>query len=133
MTDHLWAYIILHYYGVVPPSLIKVGYNHYTFKSGQKVRLVCPLYGIPTPSIKWSRNGTRVLTQKEPDADGYHIYKTKASLVISRIKPSDSGIYVCTAKNKVGKSSFNFTIRVQGMFMTTTWLLYINWYLRLVS
>ena len=105
-----------YYYGIVAPSLIKVEYNHYTFKNGQKVRLVCPLYGIPTPSIKWSRNGSRVSTQKEPDADGHHIYKTKASLVISRIKPSDSGIYVCTAKNKVGKSSFNFTIRVQGSF-----------------
>ncbi|EDV20056.1 uncharacterized protein TRIADDRAFT_61512 [Trichoplax adhaerens] len=98
----------------VPPSLTKVSYNHYTFKSGQKVRLICPLYGIPTPTVKWTYyNGSRIVNHKDLDNLNSNVYKTRASLVIRSIKPSDSGIYVCNAKNKVGKSSFNFTVRVE--------------------
>lgn len=66
---------------------------------GTIVKLECRLNATPKPNIEWTRNGRSVFESRRvrSEAEG-ELY----SLVISDLRPEDSGEYQCTAKNKIG-------------------------------
>lgn len=69
---------------------------------GGTVKLDCKLNATPKPNIEWTKNGRPVNESRRvrTEFDGQ-----LSSLVISDVRPEDSGEYQCIAKNKIGTAS----------------------------
>lgn len=69
---------------------------------GGTVKLDCKLSATPKPNIEWTKNGRPVNESRRvrTEFDGQ-----LSSLVISDVRPEDSGEYQCIAKNKIGTAS----------------------------
>ncbi|XP_035187069.1 obscurin-like protein 1 isoform X4 [Oxyura jamaicensis] len=83
----------------------------FTVQSGADAVLRCQITGEPRPSILWEKDKTPI----EPsgrfhvEAEG-NVY----SLLVSRVTPQDSGLYVCKAKNSVGETYAAATLKVEA-------------------
>lgn len=83
-----------------------------TLPKGATARLTCLINGYPQPEVKWLQNEKRVSESErvttEQNEDGL------CSLVVTDLKPSDSGVYVCRAGNKLGEAmcSAKLTVRM---------------------
>ncbi|KYO33974.1 hypothetical protein Y1Q_0024577 [Alligator mississippiensis] len=76
---------------------------------GATVQLNCMALGIPKPEITWELPDHSVLsTASRGRPSGSELLHPQGTLVIQHPKPSDSGMYKCTAKNQVG-SDFTTT------------------------
>ncbi|XP_019358574.1 PREDICTED: immunoglobulin superfamily member 10, partial [Gavialis gangeticus] len=76
---------------------------------GAAVQLNCMALGIPKPEITWELPDHSVLsTASRGQPSGSELLHPQGTLVIQHPKPSDSGMYKCTAKNQVG-SDFTIT------------------------
>ncbi|XP_055019198.1 myosin light chain kinase, smooth muscle-like, partial [Boleophthalmus pectinirostris] len=73
-----------------------------TLPKGATAELKCLINGYPELQVKWLQNEKEVLessrVRKEINKNGV------CSLVVSDVKPSDSGVYVCRASNKLGEA-----------------------------
>lgn len=69
---------------------------------GGTATLKCRLNATAKPNIEWTRNGRPVVESRrvQMESDG-----ELCSLVISDVRPEDSGEYQCVAKNKIGTAS----------------------------
>ncbi|XP_032045924.1 obscurin-like protein 1 [Aythya fuligula] len=83
----------------------------FTVQSGADAVLRCQIMGEPRPSILWEKDKAPI----EPsgrfhvEAEG-NVY----SLLVSRVTPQDSGLYVCKAKNSVGETYAAATLKVEA-------------------
>ncbi|KAJ7346024.1 hypothetical protein JRQ81_001974 [Phrynocephalus forsythii] len=84
----------------------------FTVQSGTNAVLKWQVAGEPRPSIAWEKDGSvlelpsgRLFMEAEGDA---------YSLLVSQAGPSDSGRYVCKAKNSVGETYAAATLKVEG-------------------
>lgn len=74
----------------------------------------CPVVstlGYPQPEVKWLQNEKLVsessrVTMKHHD-DGL------CSLILADLEPSDSGVYVCKASNKLGEAMCSAKLKVE--------------------
>ena len=66
---------------------------------GQNVEIECNSTGNPAPKLKWSRPVGVMRGTELQQASG------RSKLVITKATLSDSGNYVCTAENEIGKDS----------------------------
>ena len=82
---------------VVPPLVV-------TVQQGQNIKLQCLATGYPSPTITWSRTDG-VLESGKVNANG--------SLVLENVKKGDSGQYMCTAKNALGKKTYSCLVDMQ--------------------
>ncbi len=76
----------------------------------------CSADGIPQPSLLWYKDGnlllnvSRYLITYEQQSFGIRsslisdIQQASSSLIVSRIKASDSGLYECRADNSAGET-----------------------------
>uniref|UniRef100_A0A4W3J302 Ig-like domain-containing protein n=1 Tax=Callorhinchus milii TaxID=7868 RepID=A0A4W3J302_CALMI len=82
-----------------------------TVKQGSKVRLDVRVTGIPTPVVKFHREGAEIQSSPDfqivQDADLY-------SLIIAEIYREDSGTFSVTATNNVGRATSTAELLVQG-------------------
>eukprot|EP00061_Rhincodon_typus_P017487 g46196.t1 len=82
-----------------------------TAKQGSKVRLDVRVTGIPTPVVKFYREGAEI--QSSPDfqivQDG-DLY----SLIIAEVYVEDSGTFSVTATNSVGRATSTAELRIQA-------------------
>ena len=62
---------------------------------GKETKLKCNLLGKPTPEIEWTRS------PPAPISNGRYDLK-EDGLVINSTEIGDTGVYICTAKNKYG-------------------------------
>ena len=62
---------------------------------GKETKLQCNLLGKPTPEIQWTRS------PPAPIPNGRHDVE-EDGLVINSTEIGDTGVYICTAKNKYG-------------------------------
>ena len=67
---------------------------------GQNLRVLCNATGLPRPIIEWHKN-TSLLTSSK-----------NGVLEIQSANLSDSGVYSCTAENRVGSAKQSLEIRV---------------------
>ena len=68
------------------------------YHENQSVSIPCAANGNPSPVVSWSRrNGSNVSFVAERSS--------KATLLISSLKPVDQGNYTCTATNELGDST----------------------------
>ncbi|CAG5905633.1 unnamed protein product [Menidia menidia] len=82
-----------------------------TLPEGATAQLVCLVDGYPQPEVSWLQNEEPVAASCrvtiECDEDGL------CSLVLADLKPSDSGVYVCRAKNKLGEALCSAKLKVE--------------------
>uniref|UniRef100_A0A670HZL9 Ig-like domain-containing protein n=1 Tax=Podarcis muralis TaxID=64176 RepID=A0A670HZL9_PODMU len=82
-----------------------------TARQGSQVRLDVRVTGIPTPVVKFYRDGAEI--QSSPDFQILHegdLY----SLIIAEAYPEDSGTYSVNATNSVGRATSTAELLVQG-------------------
>ncbi|XP_041830846.1 myosin light chain kinase, smooth muscle-like isoform X2 [Melanotaenia boesemani] len=82
-----------------------------TLPKGATAQLTCLVDGYPQPEVKWLKNDKHLTGSSrvtiEQHKDGF------CSLVLADLKPSDSGVYVCRAKNKLGEAMCSAKLRVE--------------------
>lgn len=99
---------------LVREPFIRYGPKDQDVSKGEQVRLQCYVYGQPTPSVTWFKDGVAL---EENEAEGRAVEVDK-SLVIQKArrnsKHDDSGVYYCYATNEVGSArSENAVINVK--------------------
>ena len=72
------------------------------------VSIHCKASGLPEPVISWRKDGQRVTF-----GELYELLRNN-TLVISQAQEEDSGSYVCTARNFLGKDSATSQVEVIG-------------------
>ncbi|KFV66309.1 Titin, partial [Dryobates pubescens] len=96
--------------GTAPPNFSQ-RLQSMTAKQGSQVRLDVRVTGIPTPVVKFYRDGVEI--QSSPDfqilQDG-DLY----SLIIAEAYPEDSGTYSVNATNNVGRATSTAELLIQG-------------------
>lgn len=82
-----------------------------TARQGSQVRLDVRVTGIPTPVVKFYRDGVEI--QSSPD---FQILQEGDlySLIIAEAYPEDSGTYSVNATNNVGRATSTAELLVQG-------------------
>ncbi|XP_078600981.1 vascular endothelial growth factor receptor 1-like isoform X1 [Branchiostoma floridae x Branchiostoma japonicum] len=73
--------------------------------------LTCLADGVPSPEIRWFRDGEAVLG----DVAGIQLEAGGERLVVERISAEDAGMYTCTAVNRAGSVSSNGTVTIEGL------------------
>jgi len=78
---------------------------------GGSLVLFCPVTGLPTPDIQWTREGDPIPSVSEPSLHatdgGHHLQLFNTQLI-------DAGSYTCTATNPAGTANKRFTVNVIG-------------------
>ncbi|OCT61204.1 hypothetical protein XELAEV_18047227mg [Xenopus laevis] len=86
-----------------------------TVKQGSQVRLDVQVSGIPTPVVKFYREGAEIHSSQDfqiiQDGD-------LCSLIIAEAYPEDSGTYSVNATNNVGRATSTAELTVQGESVT---------------
>ncbi|KAM8806950.1 obscurin-like protein 1 [Eudromia elegans] len=83
----------------------------FTVRNGADAVLKCQIAGDPRPSILWEKDRAPI----EPSGRFHVEAKGNVySLLVSRVTPEDSGLYVCKAKNNVGETYAAATLRVEA-------------------
>ncbi|KAM3592455.1 uncharacterized protein V6R79_019245 [Siganus canaliculatus] len=82
-----------------------------TIPTAATARLTCLVDGYPQPEVKWLHDH-RPLSEScrvtmEQHSDGL------CSLVLADVEPSDSGVYVCRASNKLGDAMCSAKLKVE--------------------
>ncbi|XP_040827738.1 titin isoform X6 [Ochotona curzoniae] len=93
-----------------PPNFIQ-RLQSMTVRQGSQVRLQVKVTGIPTPVVKFYRDGAEIQSsldfQISQEGDLY-------SLLIAEAYPEDSGTYSVNATNSVGRATSTAELLVQG-------------------
>ncbi|KAL9961639.1 hypothetical protein ACROYT_G030625 [Oculina patagonica] len=94
------------------PRFIEKPSPSVTVKERQNVTLSCKAVGLPTPVIKWYKDGHAI--------EDVRRHFKKRNLEITEIQFEDRGIYTCTAENLMGRDqlSVNVTVKVPTKFAT---------------
>ena len=92
-----------------PGAIIVSPPRYTTVDVGQTVRMTCAAYGLPTPSISWTRLSENVAQKLDDSNSGYKVYEQTTTmngtvfrvsvLEICGVTASESDEYICTADN----------------------------------
>uniref|UniRef100_A0A672U9J2 Ig-like domain-containing protein n=4 Tax=Australaves TaxID=3073809 RepID=A0A672U9J2_STRHB len=96
--------------GTAPPNFSQ-RLQSMTARQGSQVRLDVRVTGIPTPVVKFYRDGVEI--QSSPD---FQIIQEGDlySLIIAEAYPEDSGTYSVNATNNVGRATSTAELLIQG-------------------
>ena len=78
-----------------------------TVNVGNSVVMQCRATGIPSPVIKWSRAGGAPITKNVEKSSDPRILR------LTRVEQSDSGEYICTADNNIGRNTARTQLIIQ--------------------
>ncbi|KAH8277703.1 hypothetical protein KR018_003746 [Drosophila ironensis] len=93
----------------IHPTFLQVPSN-LTLDAGETARLVCSASGDPTPEMAWQKFGASefpAATERR-----LQVIREENAFLITNAKPSDSGIYTCTAVSAAGEIKVNATLLV---------------------
>lgn len=90
--------------------------NDVAIKAGGTARLECGARGQPVPEIVWQKDGGG---EDFPAARErrMHVMPTDDVFFIVSVKPSDTGVYSCTAVSIAGTIVANATVTVLGNYI----------------
>nr|XP_046206515.1 hemicentin-1-like [Oncorhynchus gorbuscha] len=94
----------------VPPEIQDDGQPlNLTVTLKQPLTLGCDAFGIPSPTITWTKDGHNVV-----DSLGVYLQNGKRLLRIYRVQEEHGGQFTCTASNTAGQAQRNYNIVVQA-------------------
>lgn len=96
---------------LVFPTFLKIPSN-VTVKADAIAKLVCAVYGEPQPQIAWQKDGGNDFPAARERR--MHVMPTDDAFFIMKVKPSDMGVYSCTAHNAAGTIVANASLTVEG-------------------
>ncbi|XP_071401845.1 myosin light chain kinase, smooth muscle-like [Centroberyx affinis] len=77
---------------------------------GATAQLTCLVHGYPEPEVHWLQNKERVESSSRVTMEQHD---GLCSLVLSDLRPSDSGVYMCRASNKLGEAQCSAKLTVE--------------------
>ena len=89
------------------PVTMNVGDN-VTAASNTTITIRCPVSGVPTPSVTWTKDGVKV------GPSDYFTMTKETSLVIKRASVKHSAKYTCSVKSKFGMESISSFVKIKG-------------------
>ena len=89
------------------PVTMNIGDN-VTAASNTTITIRCPVSGVPTPSVTWTKRGVEITPEDE-----FTITDAK-SLVIKGAGVEDSAVYTCSVQNNFGRDGITSTVRIKG-------------------
>ncbi|KAM9858177.1 hemicentin-1 [Aulostomus maculatus] len=93
----------------VPPEIQDDGQSlNLTVTLKQPLTLGCDAFGIPSPTITWTKDGHLV------DSPGVYLQSGNRLLRIYRVQPDHAGQFACTAQNSAGEARREYHIVVQA-------------------
>jgi hypothetical protein len=108
---HIPCFVFVHCSILVFPTFRKIPAN-VTVQAGEIAKLVCAVHGEPQPEIAWQKDGGNDFPAARERR--MHVMPTDDAFFIMKVKPSDMGIYSCTAHNAAGTIVANASLTVQG-------------------
>ncbi|CAK8691082.1 unnamed protein product [Clavelina lepadiformis] len=95
---------------IVPPSIRGEGETtKVSVVLNDDVTLECHVTGIPTPEVKWLKDGAPVRSLRGVN---YEIAAGGSRLTVSNAAERDAGLFKCVAVNRAGNSSKDFLLNV---------------------
>ncbi|XP_075903122.1 hemicentin-1 [Nelusetta ayraudi] len=93
----------------VPPEIQDDGQPlNLTVTLKQPLTLGCDAFGIPSPTISWTKDDHAV------DSPGVYLQNGNRMLRIYRVQPEHAGRFSCTAQNTAGEARREYSIVVQA-------------------
>lgn len=82
---------------------------------GEPLKLKCKFAGIPHPKISWYKDGVEII----PESNESRIITLEDNTVLDLlfIKAEDEGRYKCHAKNRLGSTSREATLKISSKFL----------------
>ncbi|XP_040173307.1 uncharacterized protein LOC120905989 [Anopheles arabiensis] len=109
-----WEYLETEQFGCMPT--VEIYRDEYEIEDlGTNITYKCAVSGDPEPNVRWDMNG------KDVDQDNAIIETERhvafdgsvtlwSNLTILNVTNNDSGFYTCTAQNRIGLASKNFSL-----------------------
>ncbi|XP_076126836.1 hemicentin-1 [Alosa pseudoharengus] len=95
---------------IVPPEIQDDGQPlNLTVTQRQPLTLGCDAFGIPSPSITWTKDGKPVV-----QTPGVYLQNGNRLLRIYRVQPEHAGRFSCKAQNPAGETRRDYNIDVQA-------------------
>ena len=88
------------------PVIMNIGDN-VTAVSNTTITIRCPVRGVPTPSVTWTKNAVPINAKEKLFVDG-------STLVIVGANLQDRGKYTCKVENHFGKVDMSSLINIAG-------------------
>lgn len=97
------------------PVTINIGDN-VTAASNTTITIRCPVSGVPTPFVTWTKDGRKVVQGEK------HSIASPNILVIRGAVSEDSARYSCMVENEFGKKILSSIVRIKGQFKALVFL-----------
>ena len=82
--------------------------DNVTAASNTNITIRCPVSGVPTPSVTWTKDGVEVVGEDEVSITNEN------ALVIQEAQSEDSATYTCKVESEFGKESLSSIVRIKG-------------------
>ena len=89
------------------PVTMNIGDN-VTAASNTTITIKCPVSGVPTPSVTWTKDGQNIL-----ESDDVFI-RSDNSLVIKRAEIEDSAKFICSVHSQFGRKNISSKVTIVG-------------------
>ena len=104
------------------PANIAVAPNDTSVYVGDSVSLSCVSYGLPLPTVSWTRAGQPLtslslhsqLMINETELMTDHVTFVRSTLILCSLQLTDAGQYTCSTSNNHSTSQETFTISVKS-------------------
>ena len=96
---------------LVPATVVSLPEN-VSVVAGSNLNLTCLVYGDPSPSVYWIRNGLRVKSYAV-------LSEGNRTLIIRSVAVEDEGAFTCVTVNRAGNDSSRVYVEVKGLLSTT--------------
>ena len=91
------------------PVTMNIGDN-VTAVSNTTITIRCPVSGVPTPSVIWTKDGVKIALGMR------YSFASDNSLVIEAATFDDSAVYVCSVKSVSGTDRALSVVKIIGQF-----------------
>lgn len=111
-----------------PPMFVATAkmVNQSEYSEGETILINCYAKANPKAEIMWKKNELRLETDAN---DRYYLKSDNQVLIIKNSRQSDSGVYLCLAKNELGIISSFRRVEILNSEQAKISYLYSNWHL----
>ena len=88
---------------------MKIGDN-VTAASNTTITIRCPVSGVPTPSVTWTKDGVEIAL------GGDYSVTSNNALVIEQATAEDSARYTCSVRSVTGTDSASSRVQIVGQY-----------------